>query len=624
MKKSLKIIYSLLGIFCAINCSECNNFVTRDKYGGTGDTDRRIYTEMHPKNSQDFENFIKYFGRPCVFRQFFPEEQEEDIFKPFENTVLNEMDKYEFYLLSTEDTKLSPDERQAKEVLLEKREVIKKFTDLKNKINRPEEEKDKEALQKELEDLIRKNQFLLEAQPKFFKFVESIKSPIVLNDIKIKNFTSSTHVSFANDKFSVNTIWTIEVEKTGRDPYIKLHEYYLDNLDPAYEVDRKNHYLTIRFDVGTQQNLNFSHGVRYDTSTTISTRVEFGIIPRECVMCTGDCKIDVELRTPGFHLTNRWPYLKKQNGKTVYEYVRTEQNAANIDLRCVCGISKDEFLNTAVTLNFNAAEAIKHLEGAMHIYNGPYIDKPCSIDPYYDTTNLPDRKFWGTKPLHDTFDHEFFIKGIKSKKITISFPDLQLIPDIEDRFYSGLNGHEDIIFGKDSNRILGIYASRILTEMFHLDENACACTKAAALSQFVHYWMTYQEHERVHAMNPVEIFCLRKGICVDYTHLFLGLCSSIGINNIAKISGVVCFKGFQEAEKHAWALCYCPECKHIFEYDQVWDNCYQTGPEHIFLSKTHRVNDTIAAKIDGGEVEKDIHIKYLSVNGKPRNVRMKE
>lgn len=97
-------------------------------------------------------------------------------------------------------------------------------------------------------------------------------------------------------------------------------------------------------------------------------------------------------------------------------------------------------------------------------------------------------------------------------------------------------------------------------------------------------------------MNPVKIFTFGKGICVDYTHLLMGLCSSIGINNLAKISGLGC-NSFNEAEKHAWLLCYCPECHHTFEFDPTWNFCYQTGPEHIYLSKTHRVNDTIEEEL---------------------------
>lgn len=190
---------------------------------------------------------------------------------------------------------------------------------------------------------------------------------------------------------------------------------------------------------------------------------------------------------------------------------------------------------------------------------------------------------------------------------------MKLIKDIKNRSYSGLQ-HKDIKFSDTSNKILRVYTQRILNEIYHVGANACTCTKVAALCQFVHYWMTYQDHERTHAMNPIEIFTYRRGICVDYTHLLLGLCSSIGINSMAKISGIGC-NNFSHYEKHSWCVCYCPECCHCFEFDPTWNQCFQVGPEHIFLAKTHRVNDT-ADKMSGGDLHKGIEVDFLGVNKK--------
>ena len=126
--------------------------------------------------------------------------------------------------------------------------------------------------------------------------------------------------------------------------------------------------------------------------------------------------------------------------------------------------------------------------------------------------------------------------------------------------------------------------------------------------------MTYKEHSETHKMNPVDIFTRREGICVDYTHLLMGLCSSIGINNIGKISGVGCSR-LNFGEKHAWMLCYCPECKHTYEFDPTWNFCYQTGPEHIYLSKTHRVNDCIDKAAESDSMIKTPIVGFI-INGK--------
>jgi len=187
---------------------------------------------------------------------------------------------------------------------------------------------------------------------------------------------------------------------------------------------------------------------------------------------------------------------------------------------------------------------------------------------------------------------------IKDNKLTLSFENLKMIKDIKNRFYSGLNGEGFINFGETSNRILRIYAKRILSECFGVGEHACPCTKLAALNQFVHYWINYGDHERTHAMTPVEIFTYRKGICADSTHLLIGFCSCIGIYNVAKASGVA-FNSLEHCEKHAWVIGYCPGCKQYFEFDPTWGLCYQVGPEHLFISKTQRINDSIDKSING-------------------------
>ena len=625
MKKSLKFVYPLIGIFCLINCSECNNFVTPDKYGGNGDTDYQTYIEEFPKNSKDFENFIKFYGKPCVVKQFYPEQSYKDFFKPFEDSVLNETKRYEAYLLSTDDEDLSPGDQHVKKALLEKMGIIKESQTLNDKIKKAETNEEKGKLKQELKILIEENQYLLEPNNNLFKFEKLIESPVVLNNVSVKNFTSQTQINLVNDEFVAETEWTIEVENTGNDSFIKLHKYYLSNLQME-ETEQDQDFLTIKFDKSKQQKLYFTYQSDLFADKDISKILEFGVIPKDFVTCSGNFKINVSL-APGFHLTHRWPYFEKQKTGD-YQYVRSDRNAVNMDLKCVCGISKDEFLKTDITLTYKSKEPIQYLEGAMLVCNGPYKFKNCSISSNwkdnssipqcYDTTNLPAQN--SDKFLYDTFDQEFYIKGVKSKTVSIRFSELDLIPDIKDRFYTGLDGQKGIIFGKTSNDILKIYANRILNESFCIGENACTCTKVAALSQFVNSWIDYQEHGLNHAMNPVKIFTFRKGICVDYTHLLMGLCSSIGINNLAKISGLGC-NDFNEAEKHAWLLCYCPKCKHTFEFDPTWNFCYQTGPEHIYLSKTHRVNDTIERRVDGGEVIKDFDEIKFSLIGKSVKVK---
>lgn len=607
MKKSLKVIYSLLGLFCIVNCGNCNNFATPDRFGGDGDLDYQTYVNDFRKNSKDFENFVKYYGKPCVMKQVFPNSSNE-LFGPFSLTILKLGDKYKSALFSKKDSELSEDEKKRKNELIEEHKKRQKLESLVKKINETTDPDQKKYLESKALELLR-DPNLQEKEKSFFILQGIIKEPVILNGVQIVRFSSETKSSGDDQNLIFNTTWTITADHPGS---IKIHRYFLHNITDENRINKDDHYLTLEFNKHNNltQRINFSQNVAFPEDY-ISKDVELNIIP-QCFGTCNDFHYSVNLSgTPKYHLTHRFPYLRDEGGKK-YVYRRHSRNFMATDLACCFGISKDDYLkNIQIKFNYSSSQPIGHMEGAMIIYNGPYSCTPCKIGSdssdsiVYDSTNLPDEKNGVRRRLYDTFDHEFFIKGVKTDNITISFDNLEMIRDIKDRYYTGLE-EPHINFSKTSNDILRIYAQRILKEVFHIGKDACTCTKVAALSQFVHHWMTYRQHDRTHLMNPVEIFTFRQGICVDYTHLLIGLCSSLGIKNMAKVSGVGC-NSFIEKEKHSWCVCYCPKCNHTFEFDPTWNQCYQVGPEHIYLSKTHRINDT-ADKMANGDLHRNIDI----------------
>jgi hypothetical protein len=620
MKKSLKVIYPLLGLFCIANCSDCNNFATPDCFGGNGDLDYPTFIRDFQQNcSKDFDNFIKYFGKPCVLKQVYPEPKtgNQDVFKAFSETALDLGNKYQAYLFSKNDSELNDDEKTIKNKFKEKGNIQKEYQDLLSNI-KTANDTDKKKLQKEAMEMLKKHKDLTDTVKPLLILQKTIEEPVKLNGVEIVEFSADAIIS--ND--ALNITWTIRAAQSGGN--IKIHRYYLEGFAKKFDADN---YFTIDFSTGATQKEKFTQKISLLEDNDIFANVHLATIP-ECFVKCDTFKINIKVETAGYHMTYRFPYLKLI-GNGVYEYTKLPKNTIESDLACCFGLSKDEYLNTNIMFHYVSNKAINTIEGAMPIYNGPYIASACEISNAskeshaiaekndtiaYDKTNLPDKKLSNSaNSLYDTFDLEFYITGVKSHKIDVSFEGLKLIKDIKNRSYSGLQ-HKDIKFSDTSNKILRVYAQRILNEIYHVGANACTCTKVAALCQFVHYWMTYQDHERTHAMNPIEIFTYRRGICVDYTHLLLGLCSSIGINSIAKISGIGC-NNFSHYEKHSWCVCYCPECCHCFEFDPTWNQCFQVGPEHIFLAKTHRVNDT-ADKTSNGDLHKGIEVDFFKVNKK--------
>ena len=550
MKKSLKVIYPLLGLLCIANCSDCNNFATPDCFGGNGDVDYPTFIRDFQQNcSKDFDNFIKYFGKPCVLKQVYPEPKtgNQDVFKAFSETALDLGNKYQAYLFSKNDSELNDDEKAIKNKFKEKGNIQKEYQELLSKI-KTANDTDKKKLQKEAMEMLKKHKDLTDTVKPLLILQKTIEEPVKLNGVEIVAFSAEAKIF----EEQLTITWTIKAARPGGN--IKIHRFYLEGFATKFDTDN---YFTIDFSNTQTQQVEFTQKISLLEDNDIFANVHLVTIP-ECFVKCDKFKIKVQVTADRYHMTYRFPYLELI-GNGVYEYKKNDTIA-------------------------------------------------------YDKTNLPDKKLSNSKKsLYDTFDLEFYITGVKSNKIDVTFENLKLIKDIKDRSYSGLQ-QEDIKFSDTSNKILRVYTQRILNEIYHVGANACTCTKVAALCQFVHYWMTYQDHERTHAMNPVEIFTYRRGICVDYTHLLLGLCSSIGINSIAKISGIGC-NNFSNYEKHSWCVCYCPECCHCFEFDPTWNQCFQVGPEHIFLAKTHRVNDT-ADKTSHGDLHKGIEVEFSRVDKK--------
>ena len=150
MKKSLKVIYPLLGLFCIANCSDCNNFATPDCFGGNGDLDYPTFIRDFQQNcSKDFDNFIKYFGKPCVLKQVYPETKSQDVFKAFSETALGLGNKYQAYLFSKNDYELNDDEKAIKNKFKEEWNIQKKYQELLEQIKKTTNDTEKKALQKE-------------------------------------------------------------------------------------------------------------------------------------------------------------------------------------------------------------------------------------------------------------------------------------------------------------------------------------------------------------------------------------------------------------------------------------------------------------------------------------------
>lgn len=654
MKKSLKVLYSFLAFLSIGNCSECNNFVHKDKYGGDGDMDEKLFVEYFSKNcSHDFESLIKNFGKPAIFYEFYPRSRDNEIYHVYEEKYLNSRsdDKFLFDLLNIDPKNklvFTPDNEKAKNKVFKKMRIMqeyeKEIQDLKELVNKSmgntgagnplDNPEVKEKLNK-IKNLVEKYDYLKLPTHELYSFSGLIENPIELHNVEITNFNSTTNIKGSDNSYTSQTTWELSYNTIGSDkPYIRLHKFYWQNI---YKINGQNignikengNYIKINLDKNTTSfKLEFYDKDLTFGSSDLYARLRLDPIPKE-FMINKKSSIYVNL-CDGLFMTYRWPYLKKNNVTKSYEYKQSEKNSVGIDIICDCGISKEELCKTRVELTYkDSNKSLKHIEGAMPIYNGPYVNKHSIVSggingntSVYNSTNLPDQNYKKHSIENEVFDQEFFIDGIKSNSLSVIFDDLELIQDIEDRYYTGFDGQKMIDFGETSNNILKIYANRILNEIFHLDQNACSCTKVAALSQFVYRWMTYKEHSETHKMNPVDIFTRREGICVDYTHLLMGLCSSIGINNIGKISGVGCSR-LDFGEKHAWMLCYCSECKHTYEFDPTWNFCYQTGPEHIYLSKTHRVNDCIDKATDSDSMVKIPKVGFI-INGKTEPVTIKE
>lgn len=232
MKKSLKVIYPLLGLFCIANCSDCNNFATPDCFGGNGDVDYPTFIRDFQQNcSKDFDNFIKYFRKPCVLKQVYPETKNQDVFKAFSETALGMDNKYKAYLFSKNDYELNDNEKAIKDKFREEWKIQKEYQELLKKIKETTNNTDKKKLQKEAMEMLKKHKDLTDTVKSLYVLQGTIEEPVKLNGVEIVAFSAEAKIF----EEQLTITWTIKAARPGGN--IKIHRFYLEGFATKFDTD---------------------------------------------------------------------------------------------------------------------------------------------------------------------------------------------------------------------------------------------------------------------------------------------------------------------------------------------------------------------------------------------------
>jgi len=127
-----------------------------------------------------------------------------------------------------------------------------------------------------------------------------------------------------------------------------------------------------------------------------------------------------------------------------------------------------------------------------------------------------------------------------------------------------------------------------------------ALKATAALADFVHNYVTYDESYGNTIKKASFVFQSRRGVCDEYTNLFIAMCRAVGLPG-RYVSGVAYSNIKDEFGNHAWAEVYIPGHDWI-PFDPTYGQSGWIDVSHIALAKSQDTQSSVLYSYPGGSV----------------------